>query len=186
MNVSGTETEIKIPVADLEPLRAKLRESGAVETRAAHEEDNTLYDDAAGRLSGAGVALRLRIAGGRGLLTFKGEARFQGDLKIREELETAVGDPETMRAILVRLGFVPRFRYQKRRQELELLGCTVCLDETPIGSFVEIEGSADDIRTALARLGLESARAERDSYAGLYARARRREPGLPPDMLFSR
>ena len=186
MNVSGTETEVKIPVPDFELLRARLRESGAVETRAVHDEDNTLYDDAAGRLSGAGWALRLRIAGGRGILTFKGEARFQGDLKIREERETGVEEPEAMRAILARLGFVPRFRYQKRRQELQLLGCTVCLDETPIGCFVEVEGGADDIRKALDRLGLGSAPAERDSYAGLYARARRREPGLPPDMLFSR
>lgn len=186
MNASGTETEIKIPVADLEPLRAKLREAGAVELHALHDEDNTLYDDANGRLSRAGCALRLRIAGSRGVLTFKGEARYDGALKVREELETEVDQPEVLRAILVRLGFVPRFRYQKRRQELGLLGCTVCLDETPIGVFVEVEGNAGEIPRVLERLGLSAAAAERDSYAGLYARARQKEPGLPADMLFSR
>ncbi len=186
MNASGTETEIKIPVADLEPLRARLRESGAVELRGLHEEDNTLYDDVSGRLSRSGCALRLRIAGKRGLLTFKGEARFEGALKVREELETGIEEPETLRAILTRLGFVPRFRYQKRREELELLGCTVCLDETPIGFFVEVEGDAAAIPRALEQLGLSAAQAERDTYAGLYARAREKEPGLPPDMLFSR
>jgi len=186
VNASGTETEIKIPVADLEPLRARLREAGAVELRALHEEDNTLYDDANGELSRSGCALRLRIAGNRGVLTFKGEARFDGALKVREELETEVEKPEVLRAILARLGFVPRFRYQKRRQELALLGCTVCLDETPIGFFVEVEGNAGEIPRALERLGLSAAEAERNSYAGLYARARQKEPGLPPDMLFSR
>lgn len=186
MNASGTETEIKIPVAELESLRVKLREAGAVEARAAHDEDNTLYDDAEGRLSRSGCALRLRVAGRRCFLTFKGVARFEGSMKIREELETEIGEPETLRAILARLGFVPRFRYQKRRQELELLGCTVCLDETPIGDFVEVEGDADRIYETLDRLGLSAAEAERDSYAGLYARARLKEPGLPPDMLFSR
>ncbi|MGH9440992.1 MAG: class IV adenylate cyclase [Thermoanaerobaculia bacterium] len=186
MKATGTETEIKIPVADPESLRARLRESSAVETRGVHDEDNTLYDDTDGRLARIGGALRLRVAGNRGVLTLKGRARFEGNLKVREELETEVGEPEVLRAILARLGFVPRFRYQKRRQELELLGCNVCLDETPIGCFVEVEGEADRIAETLARLGLNEGDAEKDSYPGLYARARQRDPSLPPDMLFSR
>jgi adenylate cyclase class 2 len=183
---SGTETEIKIPVPDLSCPRARLREAGAVETRPSHDEDNTLYDDADGRLSRKGCALRLRLAGGRGVLTFKGPARFDGNVKSREELQTGVDEPETLRAILERLGFVARFRYQKRRQEFELLACTVCLDETPIGCFVEIEGDAGRIFEALSFLGLRAEDAVRDSYAGLYARARQKNVALPPDMLFPR
>jgi adenylate cyclase, class 2 len=186
VTASGTETEIKIPVSELGPLRARLLEAGAVEKRARHDEDNTLYDDAGGRLSQAGSALRLRVAQGRGVVTFKGPASFEGNVKSREELESGVDEPEVFRAILGRLGFIPRFRYQKRRQELELLGCTVCLDETPIGCFVEVEGEAGQISEALRRLGLRAESAVRDSYAGLYARARQKEPSLPPDMLFSR
>ncbi len=186
MTASGTETEIKIPVSELESLRSRLLGAGAVEKRAGHDEDNTLYDDAGGRLSHSGCALRLRVAGGRGIVTFKGPATFTGNVKSRMELQTGLDDPETFRAILGRLGFVPRFRYQKRRQELEFMDCTVCLDETPIGCFVEVEGEAGEISEALRQLGLSAEDAVRDSYAGLYARARQKDSSLPPDMLFSR
>ncbi len=73
-------------------------------------------------------------------LTFKGPARFEQGIKTREERETSVGSAEEAEAILLRLGFVRRFRYEKRREEWRLFGCAVALDETPIGNFVEIEG----------------------------------------------
>ena len=186
MTASGTETEIKIPVPELETLRARLLEAGAAEKRATHDEDNTLYDDPGGRLSQEGCALRLRVAEGRGIVTFKGPASFEGNVKSRKELQNEVDEPETFRAILGRIGLVPRFRYEKRRQELELLGCTVCLDETPIGCFVEVEGEVGEIFEVLRCLGLRAEDAVRDSYAGLYARARQKDPTLPSDMLFPR
>ncbi len=185
MTASGVETEIKIPVSDLGALLARLVELGAVETKPRHEEDNSLYDDAGGALSRAGGTLRLRRARGRGELTFKGPASFAGNVKSREEIQTAVDDADALAVILERLGFVVRFRYQKRRRELELHGCTICLDETPIGEFVEVEGEADRIAEALGKLGLDAGGAVRQSYAGLYARARQKDPSLPPDMVFA-
>jgi len=128
----------------------------------------------------------LRMAEGKGVLTFKGPVRFEGNVKSREELQTEVGDAATLRGILERLGFRPKFRYQKRREEFELRSCTICLDETPIGDFIEVEGEASKIPGALAELGLSASDAVRDSYAGLYARKRGQDPSLPPDMLFSR
>jgi len=183
---SETETEIKVPVAELSSLRRRLEKAGATPKRKRHDEDNTLYDDGTGRLGQAGCALRLRTAEGKGVLTFKGPAQFEGNVKSREELQTDVADAETLRRILERLGFLPKFRYQKRREEFELRSCTVCLDETPIGCFIEIEGDASKIPEALADLGLSASDAVRDSYAGLYGRKRRQDPSLPPDMLFSR
>ena len=84
--------------------------------------------------------MRLRRAAGRAILTYKGPARFAGGVKMREERETAVSDPDEMEAILAALGFERRFRYEKRREEWTLEGCAVALDETPIGNFVEVEG----------------------------------------------
>ena len=186
MTASDSETEIKIPVSDLPALEARLLAMGAVESKPRHAEKNTLYDDAGGKLSGSGCALRLRFAQGRGVVTFKGPAKYVGSVKTREEIESEVGDPDSFRAILDRLGFVARFRYEKRRQELEVGGCTVCLDETPIGNFVEVEGEHEAILIVLRDLGLDENRAVRGSYAGLYARARKADPSLPPDMVFSR
>ena len=178
------EIEVKIPTADLARVRELLRERGGAPDRPRHAESNVLFDDASGRLAASGCALRLRLAEGKAILTFKGPARFASGIKTREERETAVGDGREAEAILAGLGFSPRFRYEKFREEWTLPGCAVALDETPIGSFVEIEGDPPAIRRAVAALELDFAAALPYSYAGLYARRRKEDPSLPPDMVF--
>lgn len=189
MSRSGSpsvETEIKIPVAELASVRDRLLESGAERISEPHLEENVLFDDGAGVLSSSGCALRVRREPEAAILTFKGPVQASGTLKSREELEVRLEDAETIETILRRLGFAARFRYEKRREEFRLLGCVIALDETPIGNFVEVEGEAGEIHEVVARLALPESRAVLLSYAGLYRRARERDPGLPPDMLFSR
>ena len=60
----------------------------------------------------------------------------------------------------------------------------VALDETPIGLFVEVEGDPTTIRRVVALLGLDSSESIPYSYAELYARRRKEDPALPPDMVF--
>ena len=179
------EIEVKLPAADLAEVRRRLEELGATLEKGRHDESNDLFDDAAGSLAGAGRALRLRRAQGRGILTFKGAAKFTQGVKSREERETAVGEPGEMEAILERLGFRRKFRYEKRREEWRFSDCDVALDETPIGNFVEIEGDPAAIRRAVAALALDFASAIPYSYAGLYARKRKEDPALPEDMVFT-
>lgn len=179
----GTEVEIKLPALDLEALRVRLREIDGALSSPRHFESNDLYDDAEGAVGERGCTLRLRRTSAGALLTFKGPARFAGGVKTREERETAVADPEELDRILAGLGYRPQFRYEKYREEWTLDRCVVALDETPIGTFVEVEGEPTAIRGVLQRLGLDPADALPYSYAGLYARRRRGEPSLPPDML---
>jgi adenylate cyclase class 2 len=178
------EIEVKIPAADLDAIRRRLQEKGATLMRERHEESNDLYDHADDRLSNAGCALRLRRTAGQSRLTFKGPARFEQGIKTREERETSVGNAEETEAILLQLGFVRRFRYEKRREEWLLFGCAVALDETPIGNFVEVEGEPVGIRKAVAALELDFASAIPYSYAHLYALKRKEEPVRSPDMTF--
>ena len=178
------EIEVKIPAADLGAIRSRLEQQGAARARERHEESNDLYDQAGGELSNAGCALRLRRTAGESRLTFKGPARFEQGIKTREERETSVGSAEEAEAILLRLGFVRRFRYEKRREEWRLFGCAVALDETPIGNFVEVEGDPPGIRRAVAALELDFASAIPYSYARLYALKRKEDSTLPPDMTF--
>ncbi|HKF45701.1 MAG TPA: class IV adenylate cyclase [Thermoanaerobaculia bacterium] len=183
------EVEVKLPCEDPEAVRGKLRDLGASLKSVLHFESNELYDDAEGRLRSAGQALRLRRegeAGGPGILTYKGAARFEGGIKTREERETRVTDPEEAEAILRALGFVRRFRYEKRREEWTLEECAVALDETPIGNFVEVEGSPVAIRRCVAALELDFSRAIPYTYARLYADRRKEDPTLPGDMIFTR
>src|SRR4051812_8966815 len=162
------EIEIKLPARDLAIVRAGLREVGAALEAAEHDEVDDLYDDRERRLSASGRALRLRRAGDRAILTYKGPARFQAGAKIREEREAGVLDPEEVSAILERLGFERRFRYEKRREEWRWEGCVIALDATPIGTFVEIEGDPAAIRHVVARLELDPSEAIPYSYAELY------------------
>lgn len=178
------EVEIKVPARDLGAVRNKLRDEGAQPLTPAHFESNDLYDRGDGELANRGCALRLRRTDGGSTLTFKGLARFEAGIKTREERETTVSDPEEMERILAALGLERRFRYEKRREEWELEGCAIALDETPIGDFAEVEGEPPAIRRVLQRLGLDFSQAILDSYAELYRRRRRHEPSLPKDMVF--
>jgi adenylate cyclase, class 2 len=177
------EIEIKLPVADLDAVRQRLRTGAARQLTAPHSESNDLYDQADGGLAKSGRVLRLRRTDDGATLTFKGPARFEDGAKTREERETAVSDPNEMDRILAALGFERRFRYEKRREEWSMDDCVIALDETPIGSFAEIEGDPAAIRRALQNLQLDPAESLPYSYAELYARRRRENPALPPDML---
>ncbi|HEY6064690.1 MAG TPA: class IV adenylate cyclase [Thermoanaerobaculia bacterium] len=178
------EIEVKLPATDLASLRGVLRVAGARPVTPLHSESNDLYDGGDGQLGSRGSTLRLRRTDHGSTLTFKGPARFEGGTKIREERETAVADPDSMERILTALGLERRFRYEKRREEWELNDCTIALDETPIGNFVEIEGDPPAIRGALQRLGLDFSEAIPYTYAELYRRRRREDPSLPKDMVF--
>jgi len=179
------EIEVKLPAAHLESVRRRLQELGASLLRRRHDESNDLYDDAGGKLSGSGCALRLRRVDAACWLTFKGPPRFEEGVKTREERETTVGDAAEAEAILARIGLSRRFRYEKRREEWQLLGCAIALDETPIGDFVEVEGDPAGIRKAVAALELDFASAIPYSYARLYALKRKENPSLPEDMVFA-
>lgn len=178
------EIEVKLPCADLDRARERLRDLGATVRNPLHFESNDLYDDPEGRLAASGRALRLRRAGDTALLTYKGPARFAGGVKTREERETRVSDPEETEAILIALGWARRFRYEKKREEWALEGCAVALDQTPIGNFVEVEGDPRGIRRAVVALGLDFADAVPYTYARLYAERRKDDPTLPRDMIF--
>ena len=182
------ESELKIPVHDLGPVRARLQAGAATRLAARDREVNTLFDDAAQRLMSAGHALRLRCSEGRWKLTFKGPVRYRGTVKQREELETEVADGEVVAAIFGRLGLVPSRRYEKDRERWRLGQAEVCLDHTPMGDFVEIEGPVEALDEVAAGLGLDPARAVRGSYVTLWASYRDGHPelGLPEDMVFQK
>lgn len=179
------ETEVKLPCADLGRARESLRDAGALLASPLHFESNDLFDDAERRLADSGSSLRLRRTEGGALLTFKGPARFDQGIKVRQERETAVADAAEIEAILAGLGFQRGFRYEKRREEWTLEGCAVALDETPIGSFLEVEGPPTLIRRVLLRLGLDFASAIPYTYVRLYKEARKKDPKLPEDMVFT-
>ena len=101
-------------------------------------------------------------------VTFKGP-REPGEFKVREEIESQIGDGEAVLALLSKLGYVPNVRYQKRRETWRMDDCTVELDQVPLlGRFVEIEGPSEAAVSAVRKqLGLEATPVEKHAYVSL-------------------
>jgi len=171
----SVETELKTRVESHEAVRAQLARARAVFVRCVLE-TNRLFDDDDGRLYRDGCGLRVRSVealdgdGGAATITFKGP-RQSGMYKVREELESAVGDPAAVCALLDRLGYRERIVFEKRRETWRLGDCTVELDTLPrLGCFVEIEGPDEAAVTDVAsRIGLGDAGPIMDSYVSMVA-----------------
>jgi adenylate cyclase class 2 len=103
---------------------------------------------------------------------------------MREELETVVGDGPMLLQILEALGFHVWFRYEKYREEFALDDVIVAIDETPVGTFVEIEGSDRGIGTTAEALGRGPSDYLLDSYRNLFADYCEQQGVAVTDMLF--
>jgi adenylate cyclase class 2 len=180
------EIEIKVAVNDAGAARRLLRHAGFRVARRRIFEANTVFDNEKFALRSASRLLRVRKAGAQVTITYKGPPEYTRH-KSREELETEVANAGSITAILARLGFRAGFRYEKYRTEYRYPGASglVTLDETPIGVYLELEGSARWIDRTAKKLGFAHDRYITDSYATLYldwCRERGVEPG---DMVFS-
>jgi adenylate cyclase class 2 len=166
------ETEIKLRLPSLEGLQARLEAIGFQLATPFQTESSTLWDRGT-QLLDQGSALRLRRYAGKAWLTWKGPKIPDLLLKIRPEEETAVSDADATAAILRALGFAPVMHMTKTRAVLESPELVACLDETPFGCFLELEGGESAIRSAMSALALGPELAEPRSYPTLF-----REHGL--------
>ncbi len=117
-------------------------------------------------------------------MTFKGPVQ-PGTMKVRDEYETVVGDGHVLRHVFEELGFRVWFRYEKYREEYAAEDVTIALDETPVGTFVEIEGGESGILAMTQALGRSAADFILDSYRGLFVQHRERCGVTGAHMVFS-
>lgn len=178
------EREIKLLVHSVPDARAAILAAGAAPLKCRRLQEDALFDTDDETLRRRGCALRIRSDSGRSLLTFKGPSQ-PGPMKIREEHETVVGDGEVLAHVLESLGLHVWFRYQKFREEFAAEDATIALDETPIGTFIEIEGGERAILAMACALGRTADDFILDSYRSLFL-TRRAQYGLAgADMMFA-
>ncbi len=177
--------EIKLPVTDLAAVRGRISAAGFYETGPRSFEANVLYDTADSALRNTHRMLRLRVWGGKTVLTFKG-APLPGRHKQREELETVVESGATLALMLARLGYEPVFRYEKFRQIFRRGDerAVIAVDETPIGPFLELEGDSEWIDETAAELGFCEEDYITASYAVLYTEYCRKHALEPAHFVF--
>lgn len=177
------EREIKLPFPSAEVAREAVLATGATPLRCRRLQDDYLLDDRRNQLRERRCVLRVRLDSGKGILTFKGPVQ-PSLMKLREELETMVADGLLLIRILEELGFSVWFRYQKYREEFALDDVIIAVDETPVGTFIEIEGGDEGIAETAEALGRGPRDYVVDSYRTLYLQHCQASGIEPTQMLF--
>ena len=184
MAASHSEIEVKIAVESRDAGERRVLDAGFAVRAPRIFERNTVYDSIGLRFRGEGKVLRLREAGQVATLTLKGRAT-NGLHKVREEIETRVENPAAIERVLQELELAPMFRYEKYRTEYTRgSGGVVMLDETPIGTFLEIEGAPGWIDETAREMGFSEADYITLSYGALYAEHCRSRGITPSHMVF--
>jgi adenylate cyclase class 2 len=193
--MQSAEIELKFPVASVFSLSQRLRSLGFHLDTPRTLEQNTLYDTPARELKSRGEILRLRHYGARQVVTHKRHPDQEDAAslyKVRIETEADVSDADALAEIFTRLGYAPAFRYEKFRSEYSqplgdpaegLFGHLV-IDETPIGTWAELEGPTDWIDRTLALLEIDPATCLTESYGKLFLAWKQRTGSLADHLTF--
>jgi adenylate cyclase class IV len=207
---TNREIEVKLRVADVPDMLRKLKNLGArCESRVL--ERNTLYDTPDSDFRRRGALLRVRVekpakrpgtsesgrrhagrASARTILTskFRAAPRSARNRRYKEKLERELvvpGSPTRWDHVLRSLGLRPGFRYDKFRSTFRLgrpPGLAIELDETPAGTFLELEGLPRAIDRAARALGYTPRGYFRGTYWDVYVADCRCRGLTPCDMAF--
>ena len=164
-------------------MAGALKRAGFKRISRSTHEMNSLYDLPGQKLRKRGELLRLRKYGETWVLTHKAKGK-SGRHKVRVELETRVENGDQMDAILRALGFAPTFRYEKYRAEWSDGTGHVVLDQTPIGTFGEIEGPSRWIDRTARALGITPRHYITQTYAELFFIWKRATQSTATEMTF--
>jgi adenylate cyclase, class 2 len=166
---NAIEREIKLRAGSAAQARGMLRGLGYPVHKRRVFEQNLVLDDANASLRGRGLLLRVRAAGRSVICTFK-KKEVTGRHKSREEHEFEASSLSETLAVFEGLGYREAFRYEKYRTEFSREGEPghVMLDETPMGTFLELEGTGTWIDRTAKALGYRRAEYVTESYGALW------------------
>ena len=152
------EVELKSVVDDLERRRANVERAGGTVVYSGRLEDRR-WDTPDRALFAKDHVLRVRTyrndAGARAELDFKGPTRREGGYKLRDEIETAIGEPDALGEILAVLGYEVSIAIDREIVQYDLEGTMIRFEHYPrMDDLVEVEGTPEQIERAIAILGL--------------------------------
>jgi len=146
------ETEVKFYLPNIDPVRTRMIDLGAVYKDRIFE-TNIRFEDPEKSLIKKKSLLRLR-KDKKITLTYKSEPPFKDNqFKILQEFEVEVSDFDAMEHILKSLGFQEEQIYEKWRETYILDDTHLCLDTMPYGDFIEIEGKKESIQKLASQIG---------------------------------
>jgi adenylate cyclase, class 2 len=183
MSTTILEREIKLRFNSVSEAREAVLAAGALPRYGRRLQEDALLDTDDEQLRRQRCVLRVRMENGKSRLTYKGPVQ-PSTMKVREELETVVGDGEMLLRVFKELGLHVWFRYEKYREEFSHEDVIVAIDETPVGVFVEIEGTEQGIADMTVALGRTSDDYIVDSYRSLFLQHREQYGLSGSDMVF--
>ena len=183
MPVTSLEREIKLRFDSVEDARKAVLAAGCTTRLGRRLQADALLDTDDEELRRRRCVLRVRVENGKSRVTYKGPVQ-PSFMKLREEDETLVGDGAVLLKIFEELGLHIWFRYEKYREEFSYEDVIVAIDETPMGVFVEIEGSEAGITAMAESLDRTPADYIVESYRALFLRYRQDQGLDSTDMVF--
>jgi adenylate cyclase class 2 len=185
------ETEIKFRLdqfPDLAAFATRLESAGFRLQTPRSFESNVLYDTPDRRMRARIEILRIRNYAGRWTLTHKrlpDSGPGEDTHKHRIETETEVADGNALAEVFLSIGLVAAFRYEKWRTEWTDGKGHCVVDETPIGNYAELEGTAEWIDRSAARLGIGPSEYLTLSYGRLFDLWRQQHNSAAEDLTFA-
>lgn len=177
------EYEATFLAIDEEAIRTELTALGAIQVFPRTLLTRRIFD---GDALPTGAWVRLRDEGPRATLTLK-RVTDSNTIDGTTEIETAVGDLDSMAEFLVTIG-LREVRYQENYREEWRIGDVIFdLDTWPdLPTFLEIEGPDESaVRRAAANLGLDYSQAKFGSVDTIYRVETGRDILAEPTLLFN-
>ncbi len=162
------EREIKFYIEDLEKIAERVRLCGAELIRPRTLEHNLRLDIGDQDLARQGRLLRIR-KDDRVSVTYKANARVEGGVIARTEIEFEADDARMVQKLFEALGYRVVVTYEKYRSMYKLGDVVVVLDEMPFGNFVEIEAPNNTLIEGVSMmLGLDFSKGMAINYLGIF------------------
>ena len=111
MSTTILEREIKLRFNSAAEAREAVMATGAMPLYGRRLQEDALLDTDDEQLRRQRCVLRVRMENGKSRLTWKGPVQVS-TMKVREELETVVGDGEMLLRVFSELGLHVWFRYE--------------------------------------------------------------------------
>ena len=173
MVLSMIEVETKLKIDDIEHTEERIKELIG-DYKGEKTEIDLYYDHPNIQILSGGRALRVRDAGGKYRLTYKGPKKDDVTTS-RAEIEIGIESAREMIEILNELGFYEICEVKKLRKTYLLKDLIITLDNvSDLGEFIEVEGKAsnddefeekkDEIFKLLKKLGLSTEEISQRSY----------------------
>jgi len=175
------EIEVKLKLDGIDIIKDKLLNLGFCILVPFAYERNTIFDDAKKSLKEKRIVLRIRNSNGQKTLTLKLpplDSENSEVYKVKQEVEADLkyAKKNEVFELFNKLDLKPFFKYEKFReiyQSPDKLSI-VTIDVTPVGNYMEIESTPEEIDRWAAQLGFAQSDYITDSYYTLFLKAKKK------------